>query len=146
MIKCPVCHHSEPNGSLFCSDCGGEIFEIIPGSVNEVILELEDTGEKIKLNGSREYTIGRVSRAQALIPDVDLSRFGAFQKGVSRLHAILKTAPGKNLVMDLESQNGIRVNGVRIPSCTDHPVKNGDTINLGSFKIIIHITEDLGLD
>jgi pSer/pThr/pTyr-binding forkhead associated (FHA) protein len=142
MIKCPVCQHTEPNGSLFCSECGGEIFDVIPGGVHEVILEFVDSGEKLKLNGSREYTIGRVSKSQALIPDVDLSRYGAFQKGVSRLHAILKTQPGDCLIMDLESQNGIRINGVRIATCVDVPVKNGDTIVFGSFKLKIQISDD----
>jgi len=142
MIKCPVCHHNEPNGSLFCSDCGGEIFDIVPGGVHEVVLEFVDSGEKLKLNGSREYTIGRVSKAQALIPDVDLSKYGAFQKGVSRLHAILKTNPGQCLLMDLESANGIRINGERVAPCVDLLVKNGDAVNLGSFKILFHISEE----
>jgi pSer/pThr/pTyr-binding forkhead associated (FHA) protein len=142
MIKCPVCHHTEANGSLFCSECGVEIYDIIPGGVDEVILEFVDSGEKLKLNGSREYTIGRVSKAQALIPDVDLSKYGAFQKGVSRLHAILKTNPEQCFIMDLESQNGIRINGEKISACVDAAVKNGDTINLGSFKFILHVSKE----
>jgi pSer/pThr/pTyr-binding forkhead associated (FHA) protein len=142
MIKCPVCHHNEPNGSLFCSECGGEIYDIIPGGVHEVVLEFVDSGEKLKLNGSREYTIGRVSKSQALIPDVDLSRYGAFQKGVSRLHAILKTHPGQCLVMDLESANGTKINGKRVTACVDLPVKDGDTIIFGSFKILLHVSEE----
>jgi pSer/pThr/pTyr-binding forkhead associated (FHA) protein len=142
MIRCPVCHHNEPNGSLFCSECGGEIFDIAPGGVHEISLEMVESGEKLKLNGSREYTIGRVSKAQALIPDVDLSHSGAFHKGVSRLHAILKTKPGECTLMDLDSANGTKVNGIRVTACVDIPVKNGDTILLGSFKIIVHISEE----
>jgi pSer/pThr/pTyr-binding forkhead associated (FHA) protein len=142
MIKCPVCQNLEPNGSLFCSECGGEIYKIVPGGQHEIILEFVDSGERLKLNGSREYTIGRVSKSQALIPDVDLSRYGAFQKGVSRLHAILKTSPTECHIMDLESANGTRINGKRVTACVDLPVKNGDTINFGSFKTIIHISAE----
>ncbi len=67
----------------------------VPDGVNEVVLEFVDSGKKLRLKESREYTIGRMGKTQALIPDVDLSQYGAFQKGVSRLHAILKTYPGK---------------------------------------------------
>lgn len=141
MIKCPACHHSERNGTLFCSECGAEIYNVIPDGVSEVFLEFVDSGKKLKLKENREYTIGRMGKKQALIPDVDLSQYGAFQKGVSRLHAIIKTYPRKCLVIDLDSANGTRINGDRITAYVDTPIKNGDTISLGSFKILVHISD-----
>jgi len=140
MIKCPSCNHKERNGTLFCSECGAEIFNQIPDGVNEVVLEFVDSGKRLRLKENREYTIGRMGKTQALIPDVDLSQYGAFQKGVSRLHAIMKTYPGKCLMVDLDSANGTKINGERVTAYVDIPLKNGDTINLGSFKIIIHIS------
>jgi pSer/pThr/pTyr-binding forkhead associated (FHA) protein len=141
MIKCPACHHKERNGTLFCSECGAEIYNVIPDGVSEVVLEFVESGKKLRLKENREYTIGRMGKKQALIPDVDLSQYGAFQKGVSRLHAILKTFPGKCLLVDLDSANGTRVNGNRIIAYEDTPLKNGDTIILGSFKILLHISD-----
>ncbi|GAP20077.1 FHA domain-containing protein [Leptolinea tardivitalis] len=141
MIKCPNCHHKERNGTLFCSECGAEIFNVIPDGVSEVVLEFIETGKKLRLKENREYTIGRMGKTQALIPDVDLSQYGAFQKGVSRLHAIIKTYPGKCMIIDLDSANGTKINGERIAAYVDTPLKNGDTINLGSFKILLHISD-----
>jgi pSer/pThr/pTyr-binding forkhead associated (FHA) protein len=110
--------------------------------VNEVELEFVDSGKKLRLKESREYTIGRMGKTQALIPDVDLSQYGAFQKGVSRLHAILKTYPGKWSLVDLDSANGTKINGDRITAYVETPLKNGDTIVLGSFKILLHISDE----
>ncbi|NMB53528.1 MAG: FHA domain-containing protein [Leptolinea sp.] len=140
MIKCPSCNHRERNGTLFCSECGAELFNVIPDGVNEVVLEFVETGKRLRLKENREYTIGRTGKKQALIPDVDLSQFGAFQKGVSRLHAILKTYPGNCILIDLDSANGTKVNGERITAYKDIAIKNGDTINLGTFTILVHIS------
>ncbi len=146
MIKCPSCNHRERNGTLFCSECGAEIFNVIPEGVNEVVLEFVESGKRLRLKENREYTIGRAGKKQALIPDVDLSQFGAFQKGVSRLHVIMKTFPGKVVLIDLDSANGTRLNGQRVTAYEDTLVKNGDTINLGSFTIIIHISNQQKTD
>ncbi len=141
MIKCPSCRHNEPNGTLFCSECGAEIFNVIPEGVNEVVLEFVDSGKKLRLKENREYTIGRMGKTQALIPDVDLSQYGAFQKGVSRLHAIMKTYTGKCTLVDLDSANGTKLNGERLAAYVETSLRNGDTIILGSFKILLHISD-----
>lgn len=140
MIKCPNCRHTEPNGTLFCSECGAEIFNVLPEGVNEVVLEFVDSGKRLRLKENREYTIGRMGKTQALIPDVDLSQYGAFQKGVSRLHAIMKTYPGKCSLVDLDSANGTKINGERLTAYVETSLKNGDTITLGSFKVLVHIS------
>ncbi|HEX7555031.1 MAG TPA: FHA domain-containing protein, partial [Leptolinea sp.] len=74
-------------------------------------------------------------------PDVDLSQYGAFQKGVSRIHAIIKIYQGKCQLVDLASANGSRINGERVTAYIDNPMKNGDTINLGTFKMLLHISD-----
>lgn len=105
-----------------------------------MVLEFVDSGKRLRLKENREYTIGRMGKTQALIPDVDLSQYGAFQKGVSRLHAIMKTYPGKCSLVDLDSANGTKINGERLTAYVETSLKNGDTITLGSFKVLVHIS------
>jgi hypothetical protein len=104
-------------------------------------LELLDSLQTIQLCGNREYTIGRSSPGQQVLPDIDLTPYQAFALGVSRMHAVLKTRDDYHVIIsDLDSSNGTRINGQRIISQTDHELKNGDLLALGKFRIRIHIT------
>lgn len=104
-----------------------------------VSLTLIDTGETLSLGGRSEVTLGRVSKGQPIVPDVDLSPFKAYEAGVSRLHASLKARGEKVLVSDLGSANGTRVNGQKIPPQTQVELQHGDILTLGTLKIQILI-------
>jgi serine/threonine protein kinase len=83
-----------------------------------------------------EVRIGRRSSKSPRQPDIDLTGPPA-DPGVSRQHAELRKAPdGTWSVIDLDSDNGIQVNGTDIPSGTAVPVNLGDQIHLGAWTRI----------
>jgi pSer/pThr/pTyr-binding forkhead associated (FHA) protein len=92
-------------------------------------------GETIPLVGRTEFTLGRVSEGQPLIPELDLSKYKAYDQGVSRLHAVLAIQTDQVTITDLGSANGTWLNGVRLPPHTVHTLKNGDLVSLGTMKI-----------
>jgi pSer/pThr/pTyr-binding forkhead associated (FHA) protein len=100
-----------------------------------VTLHLMDTGQVIPLNDRSEFTLGRISDGQPVMPDIDLSPYQAYAHGVSRLHAVIKQASHHVLVMDLGSVNGTYVNGRRLNPNVEQPVNNGDIISLGKLKM-----------
>jgi pSer/pThr/pTyr-binding forkhead associated (FHA) protein len=57
---------------------------------------------------------------------------------VSGLHAELTYKDGHWLIRDLNSTNGLKVNGVRVPKKVLH---DGDTITIAKKKFKIHYTE-----
>jgi FHA domain len=85
-----------------------------------------DTGEEVVHPLGRKTRIGRT-------PDNDV-RVGA--KFVSRHHALVLVGPEETIIEDLNSTNGVLVNGRRIAR---HALKNGDTIKLGEarFRFVI---------
>lgn len=164
MIVCPNCHHEEITGALFCSECGARLVSMdrfttqsiktgsmdvpVPPaaepaveatadtSISTVIsLHLVESGQIVELSGRSEYTIGRVSDGQPILPDVDLSANEAYAQGVSRLHAALKIVNDRIAITDLGSSNGTRVNGQKIVPHVDYPLNHGDVIALGKLKI-----------
>ena len=168
-IICPNCSHQEPEGAIFCSDCGtkliGEdglstaaiqatesIFTTsepaqkpaapIPVSGAQINLHIIRTGQIIPLEGRVDYTIGRVSDGQSILPDVDLSPFDAYTQGVSRLHATFRIRQEGYFIEDLGSSNGTRINNNKIPPLTEQSVQHGDVISLGRFKIQALIRQD----
>ncbi len=170
MIQCPNCQYQEPQGALFCSNCGAQLVfgeykstHAIYRSQSDPLQPITDPREKggggaqaggasfslsiniidrdqiMPLVGRNEYTIGRVAEGQPILPDIDLSNFDAYAQGVSRLHASIRVAGTQVNLVDLGSSNGTRLNGEKIVPNNEYPLKNGDLISLGKFKIQVLI-------
>ena len=104
---------------------------------NWVTLHLLDTGQVLPLAERNEFTIGRISEGQPIMPDIDLSPYQAYANGVSRLHAVIKREASHIFLMDLDSANGTYINGKRLNPNVEHTLKNGDVVALGKLKIQI---------
>ena len=162
MIICTNCNHTNVTGALFCIECGAPLgsadalttqnikidpvnealshkaFQPPPPSLvlkNWVTLHLLDTGQVLPLAERNEFTIGRISEGQPIMPDIDLSPYQAYASGVSRLHAVIKREGNHVFLMDLDSANGTYVNGKRLNPNVEHTLKNGDVVALGKLKI-----------
>jgi pSer/pThr/pTyr-binding forkhead associated (FHA) protein len=80
-----------------------------------------DPGQEIDLEGEL-YVVGRSSESNCQIP----------HSSVSRAHARLDYNDGKWQISDLDSINGVLINGVEKD---DYALKAGDTIELGSVRL-----------
>ena len=100
-------------------------------------LHLLESGQILPLGDRTEFTLGRVSEAQPIMPDIDLTPYQAYASGVSRLHAVLKREGKRVLVMDLGSSNGSYLNGKRLKPNTEQVINHGDMLALGKLKIQI---------
>lgn len=163
MIECPNCKHREFVGSLYCSECGTRLVQVSPLptmsiSTDEIDREAHSTkpspppapelssgaliglrvvatGDILSLIGRDNFTLGRSNEGQAVVPDVDLSPYDAYDHGISRMHAELIIGDDGVYVIDLESANGTVVNGTRIPPRDPRPVHHGDIIQLGRMRL-----------
>lgn len=102
---------------------------------NWITLHLLDSGEMLPLADRNEFTLGRVSEGQPVMPDIDLGPYQAFTHGVSRLHAVIRRGVDDVMISDLESANGTFINGKRLPVNEERALTHGDVISLGSLKI-----------
>ena len=165
MIICKNCLLKNPPGAIFCSDCGAQLTAAelstqsirtdkvaaaagqdapiaIPKAITDDAwgsLHLLESGQILPLTDRNEYTVGRVSEGQPVIPDLDLSPYQAYAAGVSRLHALLKRDGKRVVVMDLGSANGTYVNGKRLTPQTERLLSHGDVVALGKFKFQVLI-------
>ena len=164
MIVCPNCQHENLDGTVFCSECGMQLSESppivtknIPADHEPLLptdrkktasystkdldawasLHLLDSGQILPLGDRTEFTLGRVSDAQPIMPDIDLTPYQAYASGVSRLHAVLKREGKRVFVMDLGSSNGTYLNGKRLQPNVDQTLNHGDMLALGKLKIQI---------
>ena len=165
MIICPNCKHAEVDGALFCSECGAQLVfssALTDTDLNEtqsnvkndpsplpepeekgtrpgITLKLMSNGQMIQLSGQNEFTIGRITEGQPILPDIDLSPYEGYAEGVSRLHAAIRKSEKGFQIVDLGSSNGTRINGQKIVSNVSYPLKDGDIIALGRIKLQVLI-------
>lgn len=162
MISCNTCKRTLVTGSLYCSECGAPLINLSEKSrestsreqekANQansggdqiptksvVSLHIVDFGQIISLTGRQEFTLGRVSGSQSVLPDIDLAPYDAYEKGTSRLHASIKLDGQFVSVIDLGSVNGTYLNGKPIPVHEPQALGNGDMISLGELKVQILI-------
>jgi len=162
MIDCPNCHHHNTAGSAFCAECGVSLLAadplttqkmqpehaaavaapkrpppipvVAPGD-NWVTLHLLESGDLLPLTERNEFTLGRSTEGQPILPDVDLAPYQAYTRGVSRLHALIKRGIDDVVLVDLQSGNGTFVNGKRLVPDEECVLSNGDVVSLGGLKI-----------
>ena len=171
MILCPKCHNEELIGTLYCSECGAELFHldesppktVLYGTENprgaetspeprkstdtlfevqaltRVFLRILKTGQSIPLEDGDEFTLGRISGSQPILPDIDLTPYQAYEGGVSRLHATIKIKRDEVTITDLGSANGTRINSKKIAAHQPYPLRNEDILSLGKFTAQIFI-------
>ena len=103
-------------------------------------LHLLDTGQVLPLSSRNEFTMGRISEGQPIMPDIDLSPYQAYAAGVSRLHAVIKRSVADAVIfMDLGSANGSFLNGNRLEANKEQSLRHGDIIALGKLRMQVLI-------
>lgn len=168
MLRCTNCQSTNPPGSIFCSSCGAQLisadlttqniqtgqvrasFSNVDTSLKETpptflaadswgSLHLMDNGQILPLSTRNEYTLGRISEGQPVMPDIDLTPYNAYANGVSRIHAMIRRDGKRIIVMDLGSANGSYVNGKRLTPNMERLLSHGDVVMLGKLKFQILI-------
>ncbi len=170
-VICPNCNHDNFDGALFCAECGTKLVTEdglstaairttdtsktadssgpvptppppVQTSDALVSLHVVRTGQILPLVGRDEFTIGRVSEGQSILPDVDLTPFDAYSQGVSRLHATLRVSGDRIILVDLGSSNGTRLNNQKLQSHREYDLRHGDMVSLGRFKLQTLVRQD----
>lgn len=168
MIVCPRCKHEEPPGTVFCTECGMQLIQmsrdatqaisrgrlgsdrltqpVQPSAIEiprgRLAVHLLESGILIPLENRDEFTFGRLSVGQPVMPDVDLSAYKAYECGVSRLHAVVRLRAEELTITDLGSANGSYVNGARLVPNSEQRITSSDLIALGKLKFQLVFTPE----
>ncbi len=107
----------------------GPHVEIAPEGAVRLLIRTDGDSEVVHVLG-RKTTVGRT-------PDNDLQIDAKF---ISRNHAVILAGPNHTIIEDLNSTNGVAVNGRRI---TRQTLRDGDTVSVGktSFRFAVRQTD-----
>jgi CRP-like cAMP-binding protein len=88
--------------------------------------------------GGGETLIGRYDPVTELRPDIDLTELD-FKRTVSRRHARITHAQGGYTVMEeVGALNGTFVNGSQLVAGGQHPLVDGDRLEVGAVAMVFH--------
>ncbi len=164
MKTCPYCAHINREGFLFCEECGQPLNTSEPTSTQPtrqlesgsddfaahatwgtarfdkdaaIIMHIRDATEPLTFQPTVQTVIGRADATTTQKPDLDLTPYGALEKGVSRIHAAICRNDDTLTLVDKGSANGTHLNGQRLIPNQPRVLRDGDEIRLG--KLIAHI-------
>lgn len=107
--------------------------------VDTVVMFVEGQREPLGVVVQPAVTFGRQNPGNATTRHIDLEPYGAFDKGVSRVHCIMRRRNKGFVVEDLDSVNGTFVNGYSLRPQESHPLKNGDELRLGELRMHVYM-------
>lgn len=104
--------------------------EIAPEGAVRLLIRVDGDSEVVHVLG-RKTTVGRT-------PENDLQIDAKF---ISRNHAVILAGPNHTIIEDLNSTNGVAVNGKRV---TRQTLKDGDNVAIGktTFRFAVRPTQD----
>ncbi len=164
MRQCPYCGTSNRAGAYFCDDCGQPLhqdaasatlptrqIDLVTSEFSSkarwgtahfaedalVLFHIRDVPEPIAVQPHDRLLIGRADAHSDIQPDLDLTPYGAMEKGVSRSHAMLFRTEDTLTIIDLGSANGTHLNGQRLVPEQPRVLRDGDEIRFG--KLVAHI-------
>jgi hypothetical protein len=101
----------------------------------EIILVIRGIIERFVIPKDRKLTLGRSNARMRYVPDIDLTPYGALDRGVSRAHAQIWIENGDLYIEDMQSTNGTYVNNELIPANQPKRVSSGNELLLGRLAI-----------
>lgn len=163
-LKCPVCSHINPPTATVCDNprCRSVLEPAthkVSSSEKPVViskggsrhiertlfLHVQGSNEslEVELDEGSEVIIGRFDTTTGIAPTVDLVKYEAKEKGVSRRHAALIYKDGLLKVSDLESANSTYLNGQKLVPHQPRILRDGDKLTLGELYLTVQFGEQV---
>lgn len=157
-IHCPNCGRENDKEAGICVYCGYPLFDTnqhvetkaldnadfeenlpnwgssrLPERLGLIVEVEPETKERLSYptKSFQRLVLGRVDPETNQAPEVNLTPFGAQDKGVSRQHAAILIRDGSLHIMDLSSYNGTFLNGQRLIANQPRVLRDGDSVRLG---------------
>jgi len=139
-MKCPNCNEEILPGSAFCGNCGASLANVEEaGQSNSIhkadtVVNMPSLFRLVVLSGSDKDKIILLDKNEVAIGRETDNVFVLLDPLISRHHALLRRKDDTYEVEDLDSANGVYLNGVRISG--PQTLHDGDMMKLGNTEIL----------
>jgi hypothetical protein len=167
-MSCPTCGFENLCGALVCAECYTLLAKLEGDTFNTTLTPPLATPETITplirlsmldhpmlsanslalyiggritphiVDITRPVLLGRPSKDGSIHPQVDLTPYGGYDKGISRRHAVIRRSESGLIVEDLGSANGSSLNGESLLPYIAAPLKPNDRLKLGKLDLLLY--------
>jgi pSer/pThr/pTyr-binding forkhead associated (FHA) protein len=157
---CPDCGHNNRVGVMVCDKCGADLYESLLEKVatkqlsrmqtrefnsdgtasstsNPLVMYVTGYEQPVAIERKNALVVGRGGRESDGV-DVDLTDYGAQDMGVSRRHARFDAQANPPMLTDLNSTNGVFVNGTKISANQAYVLRSGDEVKFGRLLVRVY--------
>lgn len=106
-------------------------------SKHEIVLLIRGMVERVELGTEEQLVLGRVDGRHQRRINLDLTQYGAVDRGVSREHCSLYFENDNIFITDLSSTNGTFINGIKLSPHVPQQLRKGDELMVG--RLIIQV-------
>jgi pSer/pThr/pTyr-binding forkhead associated (FHA) protein len=104
-----------------------------------VVLQVLGAAQPIIIKPThRALIVGRAAQTGRVGVDIDLTLYGGYKKGVSRIHATIRREKATVTIEDMGSANGTYVNGQQLIPGQRCVLRHGDEISLGQLLTTVY--------
>jgi hypothetical protein len=107
------------------------------GTQRELVLMIRGITRRVIITDKLSVVLGRADANVRYNPDIDLTPYGASERGVSRAHARLHLDGNSLYITDLNSTNGTFIAGKKLNPNEAHIIRQGDELMLGRLPISV---------
>lgn len=163
---CPICKQKNELEAIVCIHCGasldsfpldetaitrttevqtrvmermGELLineALTPGG--GIAMYIAGTSEPVFISSEKEFVVGRkVEDGGTTEGFLDLAKFGAYQMGLSKQHAMIRRADHGYEVIDLSSRNGTWLNEQQLMPGKPYPLTSGSQLRLARMRLLV---------
>lgn len=162
MNSCPFCQQTNRPGVLVCEHCHRSLYDSAEVATRQIVLE--PTATEQPWHGSSAYDptvriiiyvrgeakpivlpiqpnvyVGRERAGHTTDLDLNLTPYGAYEKGVSTQHAVLERTKTDLLLRDLGSTNGTYQNSRKLSPHQAVSVRDGDVLQFGGLVVRLYL-------
>ncbi|MDX9992140.1 MAG: FHA domain-containing protein [Anaerolineales bacterium] len=160
-IFCPVCKLKNEASASICAHCQSpltglesglrttkrlagvtkifdtdELLKNVSIPKSGVVIVSQESGQEIAVVQEDKFVLGR--SAEGIEETVvDLSAFGAYGLGVSRLHVLVQKTKKGYEISDMDSTNGSWLNDEELVPNKFYSIRSGDNIRMGKLYLIV---------
>jgi hypothetical protein len=113
-----------------------ELLKNAPVPEDCIVIFSQESAQSIATVSDEKFILGRAAEG-VREPIVDLSAFGAYGLGVSRLHVFVQKTESGYEIRDMNSTNGTYLNDESLVPNQVYPLRSGDRIRMGKMCIIV---------
>jgi hypothetical protein len=172
MTTCPACNCDNLYGALLCHNCSTLLERpidlsadttlastaLVHGSNDSVPMLSPEASNRLATQEIKlifdvsvcmviqvpsPVILGRRSLNTTSQPQIDLTPYGGFERGISRLHAVIKPHSTGFIIEDLDSSNGTWLNHTRLQPYVPNPLQFGALVKLGTLEFRVHFRQSV---